>query len=48
MKKNKNNDKSKMNINKKELIITIIVLLISIVIGFIAGKALFEAVYGIA
>ena len=36
----------KLNINKKELIITIIVLVLSVVIGFIVGKELFEALYG--
>lgn len=37
--------KMKIN-NKKEIIITISVLIISIVIGFIAGKVLFDIVYG--
>lgn len=36
----------KSNINKKELIVTIIVLVLSVVIGFLVGKELFEALYG--
>ena len=36
----------KNKINKKELIITIVVLAVAIIIGFIAGKALFEVIYG--
>lgn len=44
MKKDK---KEKMNkIDKSELIITITVLILAIVIGFFAGKALFESLYG--
>lgn len=38
MKKNK--------INKKELIITVVVLILCVVVGFFAGKALYEAMYG--
>lgn len=38
--------KNKMNINKKEIIITIIVLVLCIVVGFFAGKALYETMYG--
>lgn len=37
---------NKVKIDKKELIITIVVLLLSIVIGFLFGKGLFEALYG--
>lgn len=33
-------------INKKELVITIIVLIASIILGFIIGKSMFEALYG--
>ena len=38
----------KINIkaNKKEIIITILVLTLSVVIGFIIGEELFEALYG--
>ena len=43
MKKDK---KNKLNVNKKELIITIVTLVLSVIIGFIAGKALFESFYG--
>jgi hypothetical protein len=35
--------KNKAKINKKEIIITICVLLGAIILGFTAGKALFEA-----
>ena len=38
--------KGKLNVDKKEIIITLVVLIISIIIGFIAGKGLFEAFYG--
>jgi len=38
--------KDKVKIDKKELIITIIVLVVAIVLGFFAGKALYEAMYG--
>ena len=38
--------KKKLNINKKELIVTIIVLILSVVIGFLVGKELFESFYG--
>ena len=38
--------KKKLNINKKELIVTIIVLVLSVIIGFLIGKELFEAYYG--
>lgn len=34
------------SINKKELLITIIVLIIAIIIGIYGGKALYEAMYG--
>lgn len=37
--------KNKTKVNKKELIITIVVLAAAIVLGFIAGKALFDAIY---
>lgn len=43
MKKDK---KAKAKIDKKELIITVVVLLVAIIVGFIAGKAIFEAFYG--
>ena len=36
----------KLNINKKELIITIVVLVLSVVIGFLVGKELFESFHG--
>ena len=36
----------KLNINKKELIVTIIILVLSVIIGFLIGKELFEAYYG--
>ena len=36
----------KNKINKKELIITIIVLILAVVIGIIGGKELYEAMYG--
>ena len=35
----------KNKINKKELIITIIVLILAVVIGIIGGKELYEAMY---
>ena len=35
----------KKNVNKKEIVITIIVLIISIIIGFIVGKSLFDALH---
>ena len=38
--------KNKLKINKKELIITIVVLILCVVVGFFAGKALYEAMYG--
>ena len=38
--------KNKVNFNKKELIVTIIVLVAAIILGFFAGKALYEAMYG--
>lgn len=38
MKKNK--------VNKKELIITIVVLIGAIIVGFIAGKVMFDSLYG--
>lgn len=38
--------KNKVKFNKKELIITIVVLVASVILGFIAGKALYEAMYG--
>lgn len=43
MKKDK---KTRLNTNKKELIVTIIVLILSVVIGFLVGKELFETFYG--
>lgn len=39
------NKKNKSKVDKKELIITIVVLLVAIVLGFFIGKALFEAMY---
>lgn len=36
----------KLNYSKKEIIITIIVLVATIILGFLIGKVLFEAVYG--
>ena len=35
----------KENFNKKEIIFTIIVLIISVVIGFVVGKNLFDALH---
>ena len=35
----------KINTNKKEIIFTIIVLIISVVVGFIAGKYLFDIMH---
>ena len=37
--------KNKPKVDKKELIVTIVVLLAAIVLGFFIGKALFEAMY---
>ena len=39
------NKKNKPKVNKKELIVTIVVLIAAIILGFIAGKALFDAMY---
>ena len=39
------NKKNKSKVDKKELIVTIIVLAASVVLGFFVGKALFEAMY---
>ena len=39
------NKKNKTKVDKKELIITIVVLLVAIVLGFFIGKALFQAMY---
>lgn len=39
------NKKKKVKVDKKELIVTIVVLVAAIIIGFIAGKALFDAMY---
>lgn len=39
------NKKNKPKVDKKELIVTIVVLVAAIVLGFIAGKALFDAMY---
>ena len=41
-----NNKKNIIKIDKKELVTTIIVLILAIILGFIIGKFLFEAVYG--
>lgn len=38
--------KNKTKTSKKELIITIVVLVAAIILGFIVGKELFDAVYG--
>lgn len=38
--------KNKSKVNTKEIIITIAVLVVAIIVGFIAGKALFDVVYG--
>jgi len=45
-KNNRNEYIKKIKIDKKELIITIIVLILAIILGFVIGKYLFEAVYG--
>ena len=37
--------KNKIKVDKKELIVTIVVLIAAIILGFIAGKALFDAMY---
>lgn len=37
--------KNKIKIDKKELIITIIVLTVSVIVGFIAGKTLYDIMY---
>lgn len=37
--------KNKIKVDKKELIVTIVVLAAAIVLGFFLGKALFEAMY---
>lgn len=37
--------KNKIKVDKKELIVTIVVLVAAIVLGFFIGKALFEAMY---
>ena len=44
--KNDSVKKEKIHTNKKEIIITLVVLVIAVIIGFIAGKFLYEAVYG--
>ena len=38
--------KNESKINKKELIITIIVLLVAIVVGIIGGRILYDVMYG--
>lgn len=38
--------KNKTKTSKKEIIITIVVLVAAIILGFIVGKELFDAVYG--
>lgn len=37
--------KNKIKIDKKELIITIVVLAASVIVGFIAGKTLYDIMY---
>ena len=48
-KKNKTNTKgkkqNKIKVDKKELIVTIVVLVAAIGLGFFLGKALFDALY---
>ena len=39
------NKTKKTKSNQKEIIITIVVLIAAIILGFIAGKALFDAMY---
>lgn len=39
-------EKGKLNAKQKEIIFTIIVLIISIVVGFFIGKYLFEVMQG--
>ena len=41
----KEKEKKQLTAKQKEIILTIVVLLTSIVIGFFIGKALFEAMY---
>lgn len=43
--KGTNKKENKLTSNQKEIIITIIVLLASIVVGFLIGKYLFELMY---
>lgn len=43
--KETNKKENKLTSNQKEIIITIIVLLASIVVGFLIGKYLFELMY---
>ena len=38
-------EKNKIKVDKKELIVTIVVLVAAVILGFIAGKALFDAMY---
>ena len=40
------NKKNKFKMSQKEIIITIFVLVGSVIIGFIIGKNIFEALYG--
>lgn len=37
--------KNKVKVDKKEIIVTVIVLVAAIILGFIFGKALFDALY---
>ena len=45
MAQKKNKTKQKIKVDKKEIIVTTIVLIAAIILGFIAGKALFDALY---
>ena len=37
--------KNKVKVDKKEVIVTIVVLVAAVILGFIAGKTLFDALY---
>lgn len=39
------NKKNKLTVAKKEIIVTIVVLVASIVLGFLIGKELFDSMY---
>ena len=43
---NIDNNKSKLTPKQKEIIITVVVLIFAIIVGFFIGKGLYEAMYG--